>query len=108
AASASPPASPSTARPALRSRDTDLAAERAVIERARSALARGDGQGALVPIAQHERGFARGQLVEEREALAVEALVTAGRVQEAAERAARFRKAFPNSLLLPVVDQALR
>jgi hypothetical protein len=104
AAPASTPASSSTGR----SRDTDLAAERLVIERARSALARGDGQGALVPIAQHERDFARGQLVEEREALAVQALVIAGRVPEATARAARFRKAYPSSLLLPIVDQALR
>jgi hypothetical protein len=105
--SASTRSAPSSS-PTARSRDTDLAAERAIIERARSALARGDGQGALVPIAEHEREFARGQLIEEREALAVQALVIAGRVKEATERAARFRKAFPNSLLLPIVDQALR
>jgi hypothetical protein len=91
-----------------RSRDTDLAAERAIIERARSALARGDSQGALVSIAQHESAFARGQLVEEREVVAVQALVTAGRAQEAAARGVHFRRTFPNSLLLPLVDQALR
>jgi outer membrane protein assembly factor BamD (BamD/ComL family) len=85
-----------------------LAAERAVIERARSALARGDGQGALVAVAQHQRDFPSGQLSEEREALAVQALATAGRAQEAAERGARFRKTFPNSLLLPLVERALR
>jgi hypothetical protein len=91
-----------------KSRDTDLSAERAIIERARAALARGDGAGALTAVEQHEREFAKGQLVEEREVLAVQALVTAGRVQEAAERGARFRKAFPSSLLLPLVDQVLR
>jgi hypothetical protein len=104
AAPVSAPLSSSVAR----GRDTDLAAERAVIERARSALARGDAQGALLSIAQHQREFPRGQLVEEREALAVQALVTAGRAQEAVARAAHFRKAFPNSLLLPLVAQALR
>jgi len=102
------PAPTASKHVAARSRDTDLAAERAIIERARSALARGDGQGALVSIAQHERAFARGQLVEEREVLAVQSLVTAGRVPEATARGARFRKAFPNSLLLPLVNQALR
>jgi hypothetical protein len=104
AAPMSTPLSSSTAR----SRDTDLAAERAILERARSALARGDGPGALAPIAQHGREFARGQLVEEREVLAVQALVAAGRGKEAAERGAHFRKTFPHSLLLPIVDQALR
>jgi hypothetical protein len=104
---AAPPSAPLSSSMA-RGRDTDLAAERAIIERARSALARGDAQGALVSIAEHEREFPRGQLVEEREALAVQALVTAGRAQEAAARGAHFRKAFPNSLLLPLVDQALR
>src|SRR5205807_127438 len=101
------PAAPGSAATA-RSRDTDLAAERAIVERARSALARGDGQGALASIAEHERRFAHGQLVEEREVLAVQSLVAAGRGQEAATRGARFRKAFPGSLLLPLVDQALR
>jgi hypothetical protein len=101
-------ASAPSAIPSARSHDTSLAAERALIERARSALARGDGEGALSATAQHEREFAKGQLAEEREALAVQALASSGRVQEAAERGARFRKAFPTSLLLPIVDQALR
>jgi hypothetical protein len=91
-----------------RSRDTALAAERALIERARSALARGDAPGALLAIAQHQHDFPAGQLSEEREALAVQALVAAGRTQEASQRGARFRSTFPNSLLLPLVDQALR
>jgi hypothetical protein len=102
------PASAPLSSSVVRGRDTDLAAERAIIERARSALARGDAQGALLSIADHQREFPRGQLVEEREALAVQALVTAGRAQEAAARGARFRMAFPNSLLLPLVEQALR
>lgn len=101
-----PPTSGASSTP--RSRDTDLAAERAVIERARSALARGDGQAALSAVTQHQHEFPRGQLSEEREVLAVQALATAGRAAEAAERGAHFRKSFPNSLLLPLVDQALR
>jgi hypothetical protein len=91
-----------------RSRDTDLSAERALIERARSALARGDGAAALLPIAEHERQFPSGQLAEEREVLAVQALAIAGRTAEATARGARFRKAFPGSLMLPIVDEALR
>jgi TolA-binding protein len=87
--------------------DADLAAERALIETARSAVARGNAGAALDAVAQHQRRFPRGQLGEEREVLAVQALVAAGRVQEAAERGARFRLQYPNSALLPVVDAAL-
>ena len=105
---ASPSGRPTTGTASARPRDADLSAERAIIERARSALARGDGDGALVAVARHEREFTKGQLVEEREVIAVQALVTVGRIQQAAERGARFRKSFPNSLLLPIVDEALR
>ncbi|HEY3356647.1 MAG TPA: hypothetical protein VGQ83_25575, partial [Polyangia bacterium] len=55
-------------------RDAQLAAERALIEIARTALSRGDAAGALEPLRAHARGFARGQFVEEREALLVQAL----------------------------------
>lgn len=103
-ASASASASPSLSA----SRDVDLATERSLLERARSALARGDATAALLATAQHEREFPDGKLVEEREVLAVEALVKAGRTSEAAERGARFRKAYPRSLLLPTLDRALR
>jgi hypothetical protein len=100
----SPAPSASAAAP---SRDTQLAAERALLERARTALAHGDGSGAFAAIHEHEQKFARGQLSEEREVLAVQALAIVGRSAEAAERAAHFRQAFPHSLLLPVVEQAL-
>jgi hypothetical protein len=89
-------------------RDTDLSGERTLVDRARAALARGDPPSALDAIAKHQTAFPRGQLAEEREALAVQALVAAGRVQEAADRAGRFRKAYPTSVFLPVVDEALR
>ncbi len=50
------------------------------------------------------RDFQRGTLSEEREALAVRALAQAGRRDEAATRAARFKVRYPRSLLLPVVE----
>jgi hypothetical protein len=40
--------------------------------------------------------------------LAIQALAAAGRADEAANRAGSFRKAYPSSLLLPIVDAALR
>ncbi len=88
-------------------RDTDLAAERALLELARAALGRGDVAGALSTIEQHERDYAHGRLEEEREVLAVQALVQAGRLGEAKQRQTAFRSRFPESLMLPVVDALL-
>lgn len=88
--------------------DVDLARERALVDRARSALARGDAAGALAAADEHRKAFPRGQLAEEREVVAIQALATAGRTDEAANRAGAFRKTYPSSLLLPIVDAALR
>jgi hypothetical protein len=53
------------------------------------------------------REFPRAQMIEEREAIAVQALAKLGRTEAAATRGARFRKVYPNSVLVPVVDAAL-
>jgi len=89
-------------------RDVDLSRERALVDRARSALARGDAAGALAAADEHRKAFAGGQLAEEREVVAIQALAAAGRPEEAANRAGSFRKTYPSSLLLPIVDAALR
>ena len=88
--------------------DASLAKERALIDRARSAIARGRPADALDAVDEHARAFPKGQLAEEREVLAVQALAQAGRIREATERAAQFRKRWPESVLTPVVDEALR
>jgi hypothetical protein len=75
---------------------------------ARTAVARGDSRAALEATARHEAQFPRGQLSEEREVLATLALASAGRTREAVERGARFRKKYPDSVFLPMVDEALR
>jgi hypothetical protein len=90
------------------SRANRLAAERALLDRARRALMRGDGDAALDPLGRHATSFPRGQLVEEREGMRVKALVLAGRRSEARARANSFRRRFPHSLFLPVVEAALR
>ena len=89
------------------SRDFELADERATVDMARSALARGDSTQALVVIDALAKRLPRGQLAEERESLAVEALMAAGKVSEAKARGAKFREDFPQSMLLPAVDAAL-
>jgi len=88
--------------------DTELAAERALVETARTAMARGDVAGALEVLERDGRRFPKGRLVEERESLQVQALTKVGRVAEARALGIRFRKEFPRSMLLPVVDEALK
>lgn len=81
----------------------DLAAERAVLDVARTALGRGDPAHALASTDEHARRFPRGALAEEREAIAVQALAQSGRAEEARSRALRFKKDHPESILLPAV-----
>jgi hypothetical protein len=88
-------------------RDTDLARERALIETARTALSRKQAD-AVDALLRHAQQFPRGRLAEERESLLVQALVHAGRIDEARRRGAQFRARWPRSLLWPVVDAALR
>jgi len=88
-------------------RDVALAAERAPLETARTALARGQAAAALAALTEHERLFPAGRLAEERDALRVQALVRVERFAEARERATAFRRRFPSSFLLPAVDAAV-
>src|SRR5262249_41841518 len=106
-APAPPGAVPSDA-PSVEQRDERLAAQRALLEIARTALARGHGAAALGALVRHGRRFPDGQLSEERGALLVQALVAVGDYARAREEAGRFRKHYPRSLLLPAVDQSLR
>lgn len=84
----------------------DLAEEQRLVEAARQALRRGDAPTALATLDEHRQRFANGRLAEEREALAVRALARSGREDAAHARAEAFRRAYPRSLLLPVVDRA--
>lgn len=84
-----------------------LGDERALLDVARSAFGRGQSDEALAALARHERLFPDGQLDEEREALAVRALVMGERGDAARARAARFRRRYPGSVMLPAVEAAL-
>jgi hypothetical protein len=81
----------------------DLGKERELLDIAKVALGRGEAQSALTRIDEHARLYPRGALAEEREALAVQALVTTGRSAEAKARATRFGTTYPKSVLLPAV-----
>lgn len=95
-----------TPRPAPAPTST-LAAEQALLEKARRALDAEDGPAALAAVADHARRFPRGQLAEERALLEIQALVRSGRLDAAHSRAARFRARFPDSLLLEALNLAL-
>jgi hypothetical protein len=93
-------------RPRSISQD-DLAAERAILDGARQALEREDGDAALSATADHQRRFPGGLLVQEREAMAIRALAMLGRMSEARARAERFRTHYPDSLLLPALESTI-
>jgi len=84
-----------------------LAEERALLDVARGALEREDAAQALAATEKHERTFANGILVQEREAMAIRALVMIRRLDDARARAGRFRKRFPDSVLLPTIESTI-
>jgi hypothetical protein len=92
-----------TLRPGL----AQLDAERALLDAARMALVSGDGDTALRALDRHARTYAHPLLGEERDALFVQALVRAGRYDEARTRAEAFRRKVPQSLFRPAVDDAI-
>lgn len=81
--------------------------ERALLDVARLALKRGDGEATLAALANHEKRFAHGQFSEERMALRVHGLVLVGRTEEARAAGASFHDKYPDSVLMPAVDAAL-
>jgi hypothetical protein len=95
------------ARPSQSAPASTLSAERALLDQARAALTSGDGAKALSIAEEHRHRFPSAQLAEEREAIAIQALVATGRYDEARARAARFREAAPNSLFLPAIEASL-
>ena len=82
----------SSKRPAAEPRE-----EFALLARAHAALAQNPGS-ALALASDHERNFPNGILVQERELLAIDALLRLGRRPEAVGRAARFHQLFPTSV----------
>ncbi len=96
-----PPVAKETAR-------APIELERLLVEQATAALGRGKGEDALAACGEHARRFPSGQLAEEREIVAIRALMLLGRRAEAETRAAEFRAKFPESLLIDVVNEAVR
>ena len=94
--------------PAIAPGGSSLAAEGALLNRARTDLARGDAAAALAALATHRARYPHGPLAEEAGALRVLALCRLGRPRAARGAAARFYARWPGSLLRGAVDQALQ
>jgi len=87
--------------------ESPLTRERAVLDPARAALAAGDPARALEQVKRHAKEFPAGILSEEREAIAINALVGLGSYAQATKRAAAFRARYPQSLMTHSVDAAM-
>jgi hypothetical protein len=106
AATAAPSRSPSaepapaegkpTAEPAPEPAKPSGPSEAVLLQRAQAAL-RSDPARALALTQEHRQRFPRGQLSQEREVIAIEALSRLGRAGEATKRAESFEKSYPGS-----------
>ena len=94
-------ASPIEPPGAVRSAD-----ELELLRRAQHALA-GDAQGALRFVQEHERAYPDGVLEQERELLAIAALLSLHEQASALHRAQEFRRTFPHSIHLRRLERML-
>jgi hypothetical protein len=81
---------------AAQPRTDSLAREAALIEEARRTV-RANPAAALQTLERHRREFPQGQLIAEREFVAVHALVLLGRADEAGARGHRLMREYPAS-----------
>ena len=84
-----------------------LQAEGELLQKGRTAMVRGDTEGALAAVEEHATRFPRGKLAEEREALKVQALVAEDRAPEARAALGAFQRNYPKSLLGPALQEAV-
>jgi outer membrane protein assembly factor BamD (BamD/ComL family) len=104
------PAKPAAASaPSIKSEPEAPSLERelSLLERARTRLSEGQPQSTLQLLREHRLSYPRSALQQEREALTIRALMAAGRVAEARDRAARFVQAYPTSALRGSVERAV-
>ncbi len=94
-----PPAA-ATSSPGKPPRASNLFDEQRIIESARAAVSRGDGQSALVMLDGYARAYAQGQFGPEALALRIEALSHMGDLAGARRLAAEFRQSYPHHPLL--------
>jgi hypothetical protein len=95
----------SPARPAARVGPPRGDSEVVLLRRARAALARHDAREALAVISRHRRRWPDGDLTQEREVLAIQALILDGSAAAARAHADRFLRRYPQSTLTATVQQ---
>ena len=77
----------------------DAAAERLLLDRARSATQRGMPDEAVIALMSHAREFPTGRLAEERDVLLIDAYLRAGNATVARQRIERYRADYPTGAL---------
>jgi hypothetical protein len=87
---------------------SNLDAESALLRRAREELEQGDAKAALDDIALLATRFPRGELLQEREVVAINALLAQRQRSAAATRTADFLRLHPNSPYADSLRQALK
>jgi hypothetical protein len=92
-----PSAPPAGAAAAAAERASRLREENRMLGEARDALRRGDAAGALARLEEVRARFPDGEMIQEREALAIDALYRTGQRAAASARAAAFLRAYPTS-----------
>lgn len=102
------PSAPSSVAPGTATTRPSLSpdAEMALLQRAQDSLRSAPSE-ALARCEEHERTYRTGALAEEREVIAVDALLRLGRRSEAEARAKRFRLAHPGSGYVRRLDTLL-
>ncbi len=104
---ASPPeTTPSTPPPEVSNEPPSAETEIALLARARRALRREPAR-TLALVEEHQARFPNGQFVEEREVLAIDALIALSHHSRAEVRAAQFYARFPNSVHRRHVEEVL-
>lgn len=99
--------SPELPRDAAPEKARSLAEQQALLDDARAALRRGDGTAALAALRSHTARFPETVFDEEREAVAIKALVLVGQLEAAQKREAAFERRFPASLLRASLREAV-
>jgi hypothetical protein len=91
----------------VRAPESELSRERALLDLARENAAHGEPALVLEQVERHRQQFPKGRLGEEREALAIRALLALGHTEQARARAELFHATYPSSFLTPVIEAAL-
>ena len=85
---------------------SEIGEEAALLSAARAALTRSPAR-ALRITTQHAQRFPKGNLVQEREVIAIDALRRLGRTSEAQQRGAAFEQHYPGSVHRSKIEQTL-